>query len=143
MLLRLLSGSYSILENGDDFVSVCVSSGWCAAITIDPESPLEKWQRICLGPEPTEHGRYARPVFKALAVGLYEAHCTPKGKEPLVVYFEVTDSGELKILGTQGDEDRVLATLNWLTLDELHEAREAQLEADGLPPLEETFKQNE
>ena len=102
-----------------------VSAGWCARIGPNPDDPYGLWRRDFLRAAPGQLDGRTVHVFDDLAAGCYEAHSTRLTRRAQVVYFEVTAGGDLEILGGPGDEDRLIAVFNDMTLDELHDARAA------------------
>jgi hypothetical protein len=118
-----------------------VSAGWCAWIGLDPEDPYGLWRREFLRPAPAPLGGRTVHFFDNLPPGHYEAHSALRSRVPQSVYFRVTTRGRIKILGGSGDEDRLIAAFNGMTLDELHDAREAANRDQVLPLLEGSLKQ--
>ena len=119
-----------------------VSAGTCARITPDLDLPYRVWRRDDLQGIPGDRDGRAVNVFAGLPPGCYQAHSTLKSNCAQTVYFEVADGGRIEILGGRGDEDLVIARLNGMTPDELHDARQAtRVGSDGLPPLEGSSKQ--
>jgi hypothetical protein len=119
-----------------------VSAGTCACITPDPDRPYSVWRRNDLHGTPGNRDGRAVNVFAGLPPGRYAAHSTLRSNRGQSVYVEITAGGALTIIGSQGDEDLVIARLNGMTPHELHAARQAaRAGSDGLPPLEGSIKQ--
>jgi hypothetical protein len=119
-----------------------VSAGTCARITPDPERPYSVWRRDDLQGSPGDRDGRAVNVFAGLSRGFYQAHSALRSNCGQTVYIEVMAGGALTILGDKGAEDLVIARLNGMTPNELHNARQAiRFASDGLPPLEGSIKQ--
>jgi len=145
----LLNRTCEVVAMGDDpAIVVCEPSRrtpnvWCAAIRPDPENGLRMWVKDYLTGEGCEFDGRAVVVFQNLPPGFYEARSTRTAKVSQSVAFQVTAGGEIEILGTVGDEDAVIARLNGMTPDELHDARAdaTAVNDDSLPVLEGSIRQ--
>ncbi|QDV37432.1 hypothetical protein [Tautonia plasticadhaerens] len=143
-----LDRTFELSPDGDTPTVVCeprrsVSRGWCARITLDPVDPYGLWRRVYLEswtarqPERLVELR----VFEGLGPGIYEANSTRTSKKSRSVYFRVGPAGDITILGTDGQQDVVIAQLNGMTAGELEAARASSPGPDGLPRLQGTPKQ--
>ena len=119
-----------------------VSAGTCARITPDPDRPYSVLRRDDLQGTPGDRDSRAVNVFAGLPPGCYQAHSALRSNCGQTVYMEIVAGGALTILGGRGDEDLMIARLNGMTPNELHDARQAtRFGSDGLPPLEGSTKQ--